>query len=363
MEIIQLLKLFKKNINFITVNMKKYPSIEQFRHVIRTVKTQHDYKGKDEQGEPIYKHDSPYPTLTFNGTVKLHGTNAAIVLYKNGEIKFQSRENELSLTQDNAGFCLWGMNLIDLFKEYIFGGVEFNNYVAVYGEWCGGNIQKGVAINGLPKMFVIFGCKIDDKWLSLNKNCVYKKDKELYEDIIKINENNIYYIDQFQTWDVHVDFNNPEQYQNEFIKITEEVEKECPVGKYFGNSGIGEGVVWKCVEQPELMFKVKGKKHSVSKVTKLAAVDTVAVENMKQFAEDTVTVARLQQGVDKLVELGKPLDETSTGDFLRWVVGDIIKEEQDTIVKSQLDMKKLGNVLSNKARIWWFNKLNEKVYE
>ena len=35
-------------------------------------------------------------------------------------------------------------------------GIKFNDYCAIYGEWCGGNIQKGVAINGLNKMFVIF---------------------------------------------------------------------------------------------------------------------------------------------------------------------------------------------------------------
>lgn len=342
--------------------MIKYPSIEQFRNVIRTVKTQHDYKGKDEQGEPIYKHDSPYPILTFRGTVKLHGTNAAIVFYKNGDIQFQSRENVLSMQNDNAGFWM-AMNkpeVIKVIKEFLVGEAWFDEYIAFYGEWCGGNIQKGVAINGLPKMFVIFGCKIDGKWIEIDDP---QDSASTYEDVKILNENNIYYVSQFQTWSINIDFNNPELFQNKFIEITEEVEKECPVGKYFGNSGVGEGVVWKCLEQPKLMFKVKGEKHSVSKVTKLAAVDTVMVESMKQFAEDTVTEARCQQGVDKLKELGKPLDEKSTGDFLRWIVGDIIKEEQDTIVKSQLEMKKLGGVLSNKARVWWFNHINSKVYE
>ena len=38
--------------------MKKYPSIEQFRNVIRSVKTNHDYQGKDEKSKAIYQKKS-----------------------------------------------------------------------------------------------------------------------------------------------------------------------------------------------------------------------------------------------------------------------------------------------------------------
>lgn len=69
--------------------MLKYPSIDQFRNVVRIVKTNHDYQGKDEvTGEVIYSHDSPYPTMSFKGTVKLHGTNAGIVKYKDNSIVY-----------------------------------------------------------------------------------------------------------------------------------------------------------------------------------------------------------------------------------------------------------------------------------
>ena len=78
--------------------MIKYPSIEQFRNVIRTVKERHDYQGKSENGEPIYQHVSPYPVIKFTGTVKLHGTNAGIVLCKDGTMSFQSRERQLTLS-------------------------------------------------------------------------------------------------------------------------------------------------------------------------------------------------------------------------------------------------------------------------
>lgn len=324
--------------------MIKYPSIDQFRQVIREVKSRSDYQGKDENGDPIYSHKGDYPVLTFEGTVKLHGTNAGIVKNKEG-YSFQSRERELTLTQDNAQFMMSmkGKNLDPLFDP-----LNFEDQVVIFGEWCGGNIQKGVGITGLPKMFVIFGIQVDGKWVSLwDINYV----------LSSLNTQDIYLINQFPTWEMKIDFNKPEEFQNQLITLTEEVEKECPVAKYFGVSGIGEGIVWRSFEDPGLAFKVKGEKHSVSKVTKLAAVDTVMLENMNQFISLALTENRLKQGVDKLKEMGITVDQKATGDFLRWIFNDVIKEEEDTIIKNQLDIKKLNNMMSGVARNWYFNQL------
>src|SRR6187402_1721795 len=101
--------------------MIKYPSIEQFRNVIRAVKTKHDFQGKDDEGSPIYQHLSDYPTLTFKGTIKLHGTNAAVVKYKN-HIEFQSRERVLYLEQDNAGFMA---AMVNKSLDFLFEAIEF----------------------------------------------------------------------------------------------------------------------------------------------------------------------------------------------------------------------------------------------
>jgi hypothetical protein len=331
--------------------MIKYPSTEQFRNVIRTVKTQHDYKGKDETGEPIYKHDSPYPTLSFTGTVKLHGTNASIVKYNDGRIEYQSRENVLSLTQDNNGFYNYMKNIENELHELLSPSPK--EHFALYGEWCGGNIQKGVAINGLPKMFVIFALKIDGVFYNFTATPEVKK---IWES--KWNPLNIYHIQQFPTFHLNIDFNNPEYIQNTLISLTEDVEKQCPVGLHFGNEGVGEGIVWKCDNDPNLFFKVKGEKHSVSKVTTLAAVDTVLLGNIQNFVDLAVQESRLLQGIEKLKEQGKEITEKSTGDFLRWVVNDVVKEEEDTIIKNQWDVKKINPVISKKAREWYFNQLN-----
>lgn len=321
--------------------MKKYPSIEQFRSVIRTVKTQHDYQGKDESGDAIYQHLSNYPTLKFQGTVKLHGTNASIVKYSDGRLEYQSRERVLSLEQDNANFM---MNMMGKDTRSLFSGIEFDDYCAIYGEWCGGNIQKGVALNGLPKMFVIFGIKVDDAWIDLPS---WKHD----------NENGIYNILQFPTYDVEIDFNSPEIIQNKLIEDTLAVEDECPVGKYFGASGIGEGIVYKCTTQTDLIFKSKGEKHSVSKVKTLNAVDVESIAEIKDFVESVVTENRLEQGLGYLDEMKIEIIPKNTGEFLRWIVTDVLKEETDTIVANQFDMKKVKNAVVSKARVWFLNKI------
>jgi hypothetical protein len=321
--------------------MKKYSSIEQFRSVIREVRTRHDYKGKDDDGKAIYQHTENYPVLKFRGTVKLHGTNSGVVKYSDGRVEFQSRERVLTLEQDNAGF-MNEMHQKDL--TFLFNGIEFNDYCAVYGEWCGGNIQKGVAINGLPKMFVIFGIKVDDNWIDLPS---YLHD----------NENGIYNILQFSTYEVDIDFNNPELVQNKIIEMTIGVEECCPVGKFFGKEGIGEGIVFTCVDNQDLKFKSKGEKHSASKVKTLNSVDVELMASINEFVEFAVTENRLQQGISFFKENNIEVDSKNTGQFIGWIVNDVLKEESDTLTTSGLNDKKVKNAITVKARTWFLNQL------
>ena len=172
--------------------MIRFGSIEQFRNIIRELRFNHDYVGKDELDAPIYQHTTPYPTLVFNGTVKLHGTNAGIVKYKD-RIEFQSRENVLSLQKDNAQFML---NMSNKNLDFLFEGIEFEDHIAVFGEWCGQGIQKGVAVSQLPRMFVIFGCNIDGIWVDCDR----------YD-----NEQQIYNIIQFPQYQVEIDFNKEDE--------------------------------------------------------------------------------------------------------------------------------------------------------
>lgn len=339
--------------------MYPFPSINQFRHVVGQVRRKTSFIGLGADNEPMYNAAAVQPTLVFIGTVKLHGTNAAIVYSPEG-ITFQSRERELTSTEDNAGF----MNHMIQFPESLFNllkairaaaGLEKSgsHTIAVYGEWCGGNIQKNVAITGLPKMFVIFAIKIDGEWFTEHVPGLRDANASIYD------------IMQFAKWFTTIDFNKPEVSQNHLITLTEQVEASCPVGKLLGQDGIGEGIVWRCIDDPssDLWFKVKGEKHSASKVKTLASVDVAAVEKVRDFVAMTVTEARLEQGLANLVnEQLKPFDMTSMGDFIRWIHGDVMKEEADTIQTNGFDAKKLGGPIALAAKRWYVEKLNHATF-
>lgn len=50
-----------------------WPSINQFRNVVKNVQHQAQYLGQDEAGEPVFNRLAKSPMLMFEGTVKLHG--------------------------------------------------------------------------------------------------------------------------------------------------------------------------------------------------------------------------------------------------------------------------------------------------
>ena len=336
--------------------MYPFPSINQFRNVVQHVRKQAAFLGLDEQGEAIYNHAPVFPKLSFTGTVKLHGTNAAIVFDKG--YTFQSRERVLTREQDNAGF-MTHMQQYLISISMMFQRIAeqnkiqgLNDLIAVYGEWCGGNIQKGVAITGLPKMFVIFAIKINDQWMDTpNVSCP---------------EASIYNIKDYLGYTIDIDFEHPELVQNRLAELTAEVEACCPIGKAHGKEGVGEGIVWRCTSNPssEYWFKVKGEKHSASKVKTLASVDVEAVEQINDFVAMAVTEARLEQGLHNLInEQMKPFAMTSMGDFIRWVHQDVLKEEADTLQASGIEYKKLGSPIALAAKRWFTTKLNEETFK
>lgn len=319
---------------------KKFSSIEQFKNTIKSVR---DY----------CKHNNkPLSKLKFRGTVKLHGTNAGIGYnIRSDTFLYQSRERVISIQSDNAGFSLWGSSkqliFSSLFRE-IAENHDAKNTIRVFGEWCGGNIQKSVALNQLPKMFVIFSIEVDDVEIDI-KN---------FQTSIEENNNGIYSIYDFPNWEIEIDFADPQATQNQLLDITIAVENECPVGKQLGVSGVGEGIVWHNFDTG-LKFKVKGEKHSISKVKtlkQLAPIEVQKIESTHEFIDTVVTENRLNQGLDKLQELG--LDSTdfkNIGAFIKWVANDVFKEESDTIVENQFDSKVIGGLIAQKTRTFYTN--------
>ena len=163
--------------------MKKFcsfPEIGQYRQIVKTITEHTRYVGKNENGDRIYNHLKELPIHKYTGTVKMHGTNAGVTINKEGEIYAQSRSNIITVEKDNAGFAFFVESRKDIFK-YLFDKLDFNgfDYITIFGEWCGGNIQKGVAINGLPKMFVIFDIKRSYETIEQGNN-IYADNEEIY---------------------------------------------------------------------------------------------------------------------------------------------------------------------------------------
>jgi len=323
--------------------MIKYPSIEQYRNAIADIQklTRSRLGKRDEHGELIEGQIKAwtFPTVEFSGSVKLHGTNAAVVI-RDDTVEYQSRNRVLTTDYDNAGFAAWASQHEDQWKSI---GKNLGGHIIIFGEWCGGSIQSNVALTGLPLMFVVFEAwHIDGLFIDIDSLRGHLPEQT-------------FLVTQFPTWKMTIDIENPQFSQNDLVEITNAVEAECPVGKHFGVSGIGEGVVWSAdVYGQRVRFKVKGREHSTHHVKVLAAVDVERVGTLNDFVANALTPSRLDQGLDYLREQGLPITLQSTGDFIRWIIGDVFKEDADIIAASGLNevdvRKRIGSTAAIKYK-------------
>jgi hypothetical protein len=224
-------------------NFSKFTSIKQFRGIVQNVIREASFKGMDENNEPILEEPKlgSLPILTFEYTTKIHGTNAGVSLDEDGNVFAMSRSRIITPGNDNAGFAQFVEKNKDWFKDvldFLFAEFKDKN-VFLYGEWCGKGIQKNVAIAEIDKRFILFALKIQEKQADEDAEAYYVK---LHKNI-SAPERDIYNIRELGVNEIVIDFNKPEVAQNQLIKIVEEVEAECPLGKEFGIEGSGEGIV------------------------------------------------------------------------------------------------------------------------
>lgn len=341
--------------------MLKFPSIDSFRHAVATVKRAWEYK------------QLPLPKMVYRGTVKLHGTNAGIhVDLATGTLTPQSRERVLSVESDNAGFAAWvaanKAELLSFFKE-AFGEVTFGAGFTVYGEWIGPGIQKNVAINQLPeRKFVIMTIAHDDDIVDTDDGQRLSIFYTLHVCHAKLPKN-VHLITEVPFVEIEIDFAQPDLAVAELERLTNEYELQCPFAKLFGLEGIGEGLVWTpdidftevipFRQQHRMWFKTKGEKHGNKGTnnTVKVAVTAEKVEDFNALLAQIMPEWRLEQGMTKLRESGVEPSKQQTGDFIKWVVGDVHKEELDTVEASEFEWKVVAGELSKRARQWYFTKV------
>lgn len=361
-----------------------FGSIDQFRNCVKIVRDRAAHKGV------------PVPILDFHGTVKLHGTNASVVFpidaVDSRELYAQSRSTVITPEDDNAGFARFVSERTGAFYDILstiisIGSSKMPKEIVLFGEWCGGNIQSGVALNKLPKMFVMFGVRY-----------VYEGEAEHGQTWftptqlaqVEHNGDNIKNIMDFPTFNITIDFEQPEVAQNKLVELTMAVEAECPVSKMLGVSGIGEGIVWTCegvhldigdedaivamnemdAKHPgwndfyvnDLGFKTKGEKHSDTKTKTIVPIDVEKVNSVRALVDAVCTEHRLEKMYDKLREQGfDVLDVKNTGEFLKLVAKDVEKEELDMVTESGLVWKDVVGELSKSARKYWMGRLDKGI--
>lgn len=352
---------------------KKYPSISKFSEVLKTVNKNnkrtfsHVDIAEDGTKSPVFNY-ALLPKLKFRGTVKLHGTSAAVILNSDFTVEAQSRNRVLSLTSDNHGFCNWLVGKSDVFikayEEYLQDLNIFSLHI--YGEWCGSNIQSNVGLTGIDKTFVIFGIlqtNVDDSeiWLS-PEDINYLSDKD----------NSIRNIYEFETYDIEIDMNDPKEGLTLADNLRDAIDLECPVAKALSSTAEcthGEGNVWRCVTEDytSLAFKHKGESHTRSgKLPRQQKLDTPLTEDQslsyENFLKEACTVDRMSQGIEFLQENNLELHQKNTGVYLKWFFADVQKECKDEITvlcKDGLDWKKVSKPLSEMAREFLFSEIGK----
>jgi len=273
--------------------------------------------------------------LTYCAKVKLHGTNAGVRITPSGEVAAQKRTQILNPEADNAGFAAWVAENTSYFSQ-----LKNNSHITIFGEWCGSNIQKGVAISQLErKVFAVF---------ALSKHA----------DVFVLP----YYGEP-----VLLNFGDGQQLQaaaDQINQMVESVEKEDPwVKANFGIEGVGEGLVmYPQVEDQverdrytQLIFKAKGEKHQVVKTKKAVQIEPEVAQNISEFTELFVTEARLQQALSEACD--GEIKMKQMGQFLKWISLDILKESEAELAAADLTWKQVNKSVISAARNWYTNKV------
>ncbi len=303
-------------------------------------------------------------TVTYRAKVKLHGTNAGILVDSLKNVTAISRTAVLTPTSDNAGFAKWVASHAHELEKF----APKAGTLVIVGEWCGPGIQRGVAVNQLKeRAFVVFAARI----VECDEPDFITEPQALAGFTVKVP--GMYVL----PW-----FNSGEEFKSDWNESAEalqpvldrinahvlSVEELDPwMASQFGIKGVGEGLVFYPVSAEHLgyenfsnlCFKAKGEKHQVVAKTKPAQADPTVVAGLAAFAELVVTPTRLEQGVRAVNGGELVFDSKNIGAFLGWISKDILKETTAELEASGLDQKAAIQACSNRARTWYFAEMKK----
>ena len=308
--------------------------------------------------------------IVYRGKIKLHGTNAGVVVKPNGDVFAQSRTSIIGTGNDNAGFAAW----VESTKDYWTGLLDTDEQFTVFGEWCGPGIQKGVAINQVDeKQFVVFSIQLGEYDEDGNADMIIEP--AIIHNILHRNHQpkNIHILPWYGD-EVIVDYGDDEIMQTAvdvINKVVDEVERLDPwVKSVFGVEGTGEGLVYYPVgltkddkinraDLSKFMFKAKGEKHKVVKTKEAVQIDPEVAANVDEFVDLVVTEARLEQGVREIASGKLVFEHRLIGPFMGWFGKDVKKETEAELEASGLEWKQVAKAVQDAARKWYIAKIEE----
>lgn len=231
----------------------------------------------------------------------------------------------------------------------------------IAGELGGKGIQKGVAIVEMERFFCVFNIRIDEEWVDMARYAT-----------VEIPKKRVFNIMNYKTFEVEIDITkDTREIYKQLMKYTVEVGATCPFAASFADSrgnpiiGVGEGIVWTLIpndmHHPSLKsqlinFKTKAEAFTTTASQPKLPVDAGATERATKFVDYAVGGRRLEQGVEYMREMKVKMDEKNFGEFLKWVIQDTFREEGEVMREMGADEKVVKKVLSNKARVFWFDK-------
>lgn len=333
-----------------------------------------DIEGFHNVRKAVNKYDLHEGTITYRGKIKLHGTNAGVVVKPNGDVFAQSRSGIIGTGNDNAGFAAWVESTTDYWKGLL--GPNLDEKFTIFGEWCGPGVQKGVAITQVDgKQFAVFSIQFGDYDEDGNAKMIINP--EVIRNIIHrpARPDNVHVLPWYGD-EIKVDYADTaglEAVVDALNKIVDEVETVDPwVKEVFGVKGTGEGLVYYPVSfstehdteinrryLSTFMFKAKGAKHKVQKDRTAVILDPEVVANVNEFADKFVTEPRLEQGATEVNRGVLDFEAKLIGPFLGWFNKDVQKESNDELAAAGLEWKDVAKEVSKRAREWYLAKIAE----
>lgn len=288
--------------------------------------------------------------IKYRAKIKLHGTNAAVQVRKDGSIITQSRDIVITPSNDNRGFATWVSKNTDLFKINM---PDDCSGVVIFGEWYGQGILNS---KFEKKIFCVFAIQL----LGDSSKFIYEP-KDI-ESIITPNHDRDLHVLPWLTDEVEMDFSTEMENQINFLNnLVEEIEKCDPwMFSVFKTKIVGEGIVmYPMIKNADYMdlsnylFKAKGKEHRVVNNTKPVQLNPEMVKSVESFCDLFCTENRFQQFANP------PFDFSKTGQFIKIILADIEKESTSELEVSGLTWSDVTKALSNRAKNWWVDKCKQ----